>query len=175
MTPELLVSDALDAGTRASLRRLWDAAFEDFDDFDAAHSFGDLHALVRDGGEVVAHASVVPRTLLIGSEAWAAGYVEGVAVAPARQRRRLGTAVMTALQGCFPGRYQVAMLGTGEHAFYERLGWERWRGPSYVIRDGLPVRTPEDDDGLMVLRLPESLGIDLTAAVACEDRPGDAW
>nr|WP_253945180.1 GNAT family N-acetyltransferase [Nocardioides sp. zg-DK7169] len=154
---------------------MWRSAFDDFGDHDGAHAFGDLHALVREGSEVVAHASVVPRTVLIGTEAWAVGYVEAVAVAPERQRRRLGSAVMTALQDRLPGRYPVAMLATGEHGFYEQLGWERWRGPAYVVRDGVRVRCAEDDDALMALRLPGSDGLDLTAPVTCEDRPGDAW
>jgi len=175
MTPEIVTSEALDPATRSGLWRLWASAFDDFEDTDGAHAFGGLHALLRAGAEVVAHASVVPRRMVIGREAWAVGYVEAVAVAPARQHQRLGTAVMAALQDLLPDRYPVAMLATGEHGFYERLGWERWRGPSYVVRGGVRVRTPEDDDALMVLRLPGSRGLDLTAPVACEDRPGDAW
>ncbi|MQW75772.1 GNAT family N-acetyltransferase [Nocardioides sp. dk4132] len=175
MTPEIVASEALDTATRAALWRLWASAFDDFEDTDGAHAFGGLHALVREGAEVVAHASVVPRRLLIGREAWAVGYVEAVAVAPARQHQRLGSAVMTALQDLLPGRYPLAMLATGEHGFYERLGWERWRGASYVVRRGVRVRTSEDDDALMALRLPGSHGLDLSSPVACEDRPGDAW
>ena len=35
--------------------------------------------------------------------------------------------------------------------FYERLGWVRWRGPTYVqMPDGVVKRTAEDDGGLMV-------------------------
>jgi len=172
---EILASDDVDPATRAALWRLWDAAFDDFAEADGVHAFGGLHALVRDGSDVVAHASVVPRTLLIGHEAWQAGYVEAVAVAPDRQHQRLGTAVMAALQDLLPGRYPLAMLATGEHGFYEQLGWQRWRGPSYVVRGRVRVRTPEDDDALMALRLPGSRGLDLSLPVACQDRPGDAW
>ena len=171
----MLSSEAVDAATRTALDRLWAAAFDDFGPTDAAHAYGGLHVLVRDGAEVLAHASVVPRTLRIGGVPRTAGYVEGVAVAPERQGRGLGAVVMTALHEQLPGRFEVAMLSTGEHGFYARLGWERWRGPSYVARDGAAVRTPEDDDSLMVLLLPGSPALDLAAPVMCHDRPGDPW
>ncbi|HEX2807062.1 MAG TPA: hypothetical protein VHN80_12930 [Kineosporiaceae bacterium] len=72
-------------------------------------------------------------------------------------------------------RYEMGALSTGRHSFYRRLGWERWRGPSWVILDGERVRTVEDDDGLMVLRFGPSADLDLTSPITCHDRPGDAW
>lgn len=68
------------------------------------------------------------------------------------------------------------MLSTDAHRFYQRSGWERWRGPSFVRRVGGAVDRPaEDDDGLMVLRTGRRATVDLTASITCEDRPGDCW
>ena len=45
------------------------------------------------------------------------------------------------------------MLGTGEQHFYERLGWERWAGRSFVRgTDGAVTATADEDPWLMVLR-----------------------
>jgi hypothetical protein len=61
------------------------------------------------------------------------------------------------------------------HGVYERLGWERWRGPTYVRRGADLVRTEDEDDGVMVLRFGPSAGLDLTAPIACTERGGDDW
>ena len=73
-------------------------------------------------------------------------------------------------------RHTFAALSTSATAFYGRLGWERWRGPTYVRRgDGSLERTEDEDDGIMVLRFGPSGEVDLTSPICCEDRPGDAW
>jgi aminoglycoside 2'-N-acetyltransferase I len=65
------------------------------------------------------------------------------------------------------------MLSTGSHAFYEKHGWRRFNGESYLATDSGVVRTEEDDDGLMLLTSLE----DVLAAdrVTCDFRSGDAW
>jgi aminoglycoside 2'-N-acetyltransferase I len=58
----------------------------------------------------------------------------------------------------------------------ERLGWERWRGPSYVrAANGTMTRSADEDGGIMILRCTPSRGVDLTATIACDERPGDSW
>ena len=53
--------------------------------------------------------------------------------------------------------------------------WERWRGPTFVRQGGTVLRTPAEDDGVMVLRFGPSRSIDLNAAICCEARQGDDW
>lgn len=68
------------------------------------------------------------------------------------------------------------MLSTGEHAFYESLGWRRWQGPTWVrTAEGRMVRTEEEDDGVMAKPYAAGLVLDLAAAIACDERPGDSW
>jgi len=38
-----------------------------------------------------------------------------------------------------------------------------------------PVRTEEDDGGVLVLRTPATAGIELTGALVCDWRAGDVW
>jgi len=173
----LCASDDLDANDRAAIRSLLDAAFAgDFSDDDWAHALGGTHALVEGEGTVVAHACVVPRDLDIGRQRVRAGYVEAAAVLPALQRTGLGTAVMRALSDTIEREFELGALSTGAPHFYERLGWERWRGPTWVRHPvtGLQ-RSPGDDDSLMFLRTPASPPVDRFASLTCDARPGDAW
>ena len=181
MSPDAVVricsSDELDPRDRTAIRALLDAAFAgDFSDDDWAHALGGTHALVEADGAVVAHASVVPRVLDVGTHRVRAGYVEAVAVLPTLQGTGLGTAVMRALGEIIAREFELGALSTGEWHFYERLGWERWRGPTWVRHPhGRLERSPDDDDSLMILRTPTSPPIDLFAPLTCDARPGDAW
>jgi aminoglycoside 2'-N-acetyltransferase I len=43
-----------------------------------------------------------------------------------------------------------------------------------AAREG-PLRTADDDGTVMVLRTPTTGDLDLTGALTCNWRPGDAW
>ena len=131
--------------------------------------------VVTDGGAVVAHASVVPRELHVDGRPVDTGYVEGVGTAPARQGEGLGTLAMREIDDLIRRHHGLGALATSAHGFYERLGWERWRGPTSVRREGELVRTPDEDDGIMVLRFGPSAAADLGAPLSCEARRGDDW
>lgn len=171
-------TNELTADELTTIRALMDAAFEgDFSDDDWAHSLGGVHALIADGGSVVAHACVVPRTIRVdGAGRLRAGYVEAVATTPDRQGSGLGSAVMTAIDDVIRDRFDLAFLSTSAQRFYERLGWRRWQGPTWVRHpDGTRERTEEEDDGIMVLTVRDTPPIDLRAAVECDARAGDHW
>lgn len=171
-----LTSDELDRHTVEELRRLWALAFADgFTAEDADHAFGGVHVLVRDGARVLAQASVVPRTLLIAGTLWNAGYVEGVATLPAYQGLGHGSRAMEVVNTVIRQRFDLGMLSTSRSSFYRRLGWEHWQGSSYVLSGTTRLRTAEEDAGLMALRAAPTARLELTASVACYDRPGDAW
>lgn len=175
-TVEVHASADLGAADLAAIRALMAAAFDDFSDDDWAHALGGWHALIREDGRVVAHGSVVARRIRIGDTDVRAGYVEAVGVAPDRQRQGLGSAVMAALGKVIQRDYDLGVLSSGEWGFYERLGWERWQGPSFVREaDGTLVRTPDDDDGVMALRCGPEPAIDLAAPISCDRRSGDPW
>lgn len=167
----------VDATTRAALRSLWDRAFEGrFDDDDADHAFGGVHVVAWDDGRLIGHASAIPRSIRFGDQPWhTVGYVEAVAVDPGRQGEGVGRLVMERLQGEIAGRWTLALLSTGRATgFYEALGWKRWLGLSYTQTPAGAVPDGEHG-GLMVFSGDPSLVVDPTAAVTCQDRPGDAW
>jgi aminoglycoside 2'-N-acetyltransferase I len=176
-TVRLIPTDALSPVEQAAIRALLDAAFAGaFTDDDWTHALGGTHAIVEAGDAALAHASVVPRLLDVGRQRLRTGYVEAVAVLPTVHGTGLGTAVMRALSEIIEREFELGVLSTGEWHFYERLGWERWRGPTWVRHPhGGLDRSPDDDDSLMILRTPASPPIDLFAPLTCDARPGDAW
>lgn len=159
------------------LRRLVRAAFvpHDFADDDWRHALGGVHVIVEVEGEPVAHASVVPRTLTAGSRELSTGYVEAVATQPGHARRGHASAAMAEAGRVIRGGYELGALSTGVPEFYTRLGWEQWRGPTWVSTPSGPVRTAEEDGGVYVLRTPSSGRIDLDAPLMCDHRSGNVW
>jgi aminoglycoside 2'-N-acetyltransferase I len=126
-------------------------------------------------GAIAAHASVVERMLHIGDAPVRTGYVEAVATAPEHQGRRFGSAVMTEIGDAVRGGFELGALATGAHSFYERLGWLRWEGPTWVRTPAGPVRTEDADDALLVLSTPAMPAPDRSLPISCDWRAGDVW
>jgi aminoglycoside 2'-N-acetyltransferase I len=164
----------------AAIRTLLTRAFGDdpedrFDDADWDHALGGVHVVLDVDGEIAAHAAVVEREIRIAGRPLRAGYVEAVATVPERQGSGLGTIVMEAVNALIRDGYELGVLGTGSHHFYERLGWRTWQGPAFVRTDGGERRTPDEEGFLLVLATPSSPALDLAAPISCDWRPGDAW
>ena len=160
----------------AQLRALVFESFgDDFTEADWEHAHGGWHLLAQRGQRWVAHAAVVPRELHVAGAPISTGYVEAVATERGMRGRGVGSALLVELTRLVRDRFDMGALSTGQHHFYERAGWERWRGRTYVREDPVDVRTPEDDDGVMVLRHGRSAGVDLSGDISCDARPGDAW
>ena len=158
----------------AACHRLVLDAFEDgFGADDWEHALGGYHVVATEGQRVVAHAAVVPRTLDVGGRELRAGYVEAVATDRSRRGEGIGSEVMARVGGVVRAEFEIGALSTGIHDFYERLGWVRWQGPTFVRRGDRVERTPDEDDGVMVLLT--GVDVDLTAPITCEERAGDDW
>jgi aminoglycoside 2'-N-acetyltransferase I len=166
----------LDRRTLESARALLDEAFEgDMSDADWEHALGGLHALIWEGADLVAHASVVQRRLLHGGRALRTGYVEGVGVRADRRRRGYGSALMDALERVIRGAYDLGALSASEDAIglYSGRGWQRWRGPTSVLTPSGIARTESDDGSVYVL--PVAVPLDLDGELTCDWRDGDVW
>lgn len=180
-TPRLrgLPTDALTPDELRVIRALMDSAFgtgeEAFADEDWAHALGGQHFILDVDGGMVSHASVVERVLEIRGRPFRTGYVEAVATAPNRQGQGHGSLVMEAATEHIRSTFELGALGTGRHTFYERLGWEAWRGPAFVRLPDGEQRTPEEEGFILVLRTPSSPPFDLAEPISCGWRPGDVW
>ena len=115
------------------------------------------------------------RRLLHGASALRAGYVEAVGVHPDARRRGHGAAIMRALERVIRGAYDLGALGATDEAIslYERVGWQRWRGPLRALTPSGVVRTPDEEGAVFVLECAASL--DLAAELTCDWRDGDVW
>lgn len=157
-------------GIRAFLNEAYEG---DFSESDFENALGGQHFIRSESGRLIAHASVVARSISIDGTAWKVGYVEAVAVAADFRGRGFGRQIMQQVTGFCRSGYQVAMLSTGEHGFYERFGWVRLDAKSFAETPSGLVRTEDDDDGLMVLTALENI---LAAdQIACDFRNGDVW
>lgn len=173
-------TDELTGQEVRAIRELLVAAFgsdeeERFTDEDWEHAISGMHFVLELDGTVVSHASVVERELQVGGRPLPTGYVEAVATAPEHQRRGFGSAVMQDVASYIREHFELGALGTGSHAFYERLGWLAWRGPSAVRTASGTRATPDEDGYIMVLPTPSSPPLDPTAPISCDWRPGDVW
>jgi len=157
---------------RALLQVVFAGAFGE-DDWE--HSLGGVHAIARDGGEIVGHAAVVRRQLVHRGRALHAGYVEGVGVRADHRRRGIGGMLMDAIEGVVRDTYELGALSTTDEAatFYEGRGWLRWHGPTWVLTPAGLVRTADDDDDILVL--PVTTGQATAGDLACDWRDGDLW
>ena len=175
---QITSSAALSSDDWGELTALCVAAFDEpWDGYWESIGQG-VHVIARDAaGRVQAHAAIVDRVLYPGELELPTAYVEAVAVLPERQRSGLGTEVMEVIDRMIDERYQLGALGTGSQPFYERLGWEVWRGPTWVRnRDGNLERSAGEDGGIMVRRTRSTPpALDLDAPIAVDWRPGEVW
>lgn len=173
-------TEDLSSDREAALRAmLWDAwAYKHgvFTETDWVSATGGTHLILEDDdGRIVSHASIVDRVLETGERSLATGYVEAVATAPAFRLQGHATAVMQAVGDLLDDRYELGALDTGTPGFYEPLGWVMWEGPTAVRTQRGVIGTPEEDGGVMVRRTPATPGLDVTAPISCDWRPGDVW
>jgi aminoglycoside 2'-N-acetyltransferase I len=169
-------SDALDSDFLRDLRAMLDGAFEgDFTDEDWGHAIGGVHIWLKGSQGLISHASLVERTLSSSGDTMRVGYVEAVATVAVQRHKGYAATVMTHIDELIRRRYALGALSTGTHALYESLGWERWRGPTFVDGPRGRERTPDDDGGVMILRTPRSPRLDLDGFLVCDWRPGDVW
>jgi aminoglycoside 2'-N-acetyltransferase I len=135
---------------------------------------GGRHFLGYRGSELVSHAVVTTR--------WAqpedqrvlkTAYVDAVSTLPRYQGRGHASAVMARLAAEIDD-YEIACLQTDRPGFYDRLGWEVWRG-SLAGRSEDGLRPTPEQRGVMVLRLPQTPPLDIDTQLTIECQPHRIW
>lgn len=133
-----------------------------------------VHVLGRVGGELASHALWVTRYLQPeGLPLLRTAYVEMVATEPRFQGRGYAQAVMKRVIAEV-GDFDLAGLSTSSVSFYEKFGWQLWRGP-LSIRTAAGLQPDEDEEILMVHLLPHTPPLDLDAGISAEWREGELW
>jgi aminoglycoside 2'-N-acetyltransferase I len=173
----VLATEDLTAAQRASVIDVCIAAHENDAFRNLFTTFipsGGRHFLAHRGRELVSHAVVTTRWAQPeGHRALRTAYVDAVSTLPTYQGLGYGTAVMGRMATEI-GDYEIACLQTDGPAFYERSGWEVWRGPLAGRSDDGLVPTP-DQRGVMVLRLPPTPQLDLNTQLTIECQPDRIW
>lgn len=166
----------LDEATREAVVRLCVDAHQE-EDFQNLFSYlppDGLHVLADLGDELVGHAVVTTRWLQpLDLPLLRTAYVDAVATSPAYQQQGVGSAVMSHLASAVVD-FDVACLDTERVSFYERLGWEEWRGPLAGRSDDGLIPTP-DHKGVMILRLPRTPQLDPDTLLTIEVHPARIW
>lgn len=135
---------------------------------------GGRHFLGYLGAEIVSHAVVTTRWAQPeGQRELKTAYVDAVATKPEFQSRGCASAVMRRLAADIDD-HEVAFLQTDIPGFYERLGWEAWRGPLAGRSEEGLIPTPEQR-GVMVMRLPRTPPIDLESPLTIECQRERIW
>jgi len=131
------------------------------------------HVLGYEDHYLISHAMWITRWLHPGDlPLLKTAYVEGVVTEFRYRHRGHGTAVMARMASEILD-FALAALATGKPGFYARLDWEPWLGPTFV-RTGTGL-LPAMDDGVMVLRLPQTPPLDTHWPLSCEWRNGEIW
>jgi aminoglycoside 2'-N-acetyltransferase I len=169
---EILPAAFLDDELCAGIVELCEQAYEEPLAGTIATFEGPTHVLGFLGDELVSHALWVPRELRHGSLPLRAAYVEAVATRPHLQGRGYASAVLRALAGHITG-FDIGALSPSDAKYYERLGWELWRGPLFLRTEHGDEPTPDEE--VMILRLPGTPPLDTGGPLAAAWRPGDIW
>ena len=171
---EIIPAAEMPAAVREQVVSLCTRAFEE--DFDVLLGTfpGAMHVLARLGSVLVSHALWVTRWLAVGTASpMRTAYVEAVATEEQFRHRGYASAVMTRLAGEIQG-FELGALSPSDPRFYERFGWQLWRGSLFIRKDEELLATPADEE-VMVLRLPMTPPLDLNAPLSAEWRAGELW
>lgn len=171
---EVVKGQILSGDERKTIIALCSQAFEE--DFEALfNTFSEAtHVLGYQAGTLISHALWVTRWLQVDTNPiLRTAYVEAVATEKAYRDRGYATAIMKRVAEEIQA-YELGALSPFSVAYYERLGWELWRGPLYIRTETGLVRTPRDGD-VMILRLQNTPALDLYAPLSAEWREGELW
>ena len=170
-------TEELSAETRSAIVELCVIAHQE-EDFRNLFSYvpsGGWHFLLFEGSELVSHALVTTRWLQPeGHPLLKTAYIDAVATLPAAQGRGHGSALMRSLATSIDRDYEIGCLETERIGFYERLGWEVWRGPLAGRSEQGLIPTPEQS-GIMVLPLSQTPALDLDSLLTIECQGTRIW
>jgi aminoglycoside 2'-N-acetyltransferase I len=172
----VLTTEELTAAQRSSVIDVCIAAHdnEEFRNLFTHITSGGRHFLAYRGPELVSHAVVTTRWVQPeGEPVLKTAYVDAVSTLPVYQGLGYGSAVMHRLAAEI-GDYEIACLQTDRPEFYERLGWEVWRGTLAGRGEHGLVPTPQQR-GVMVLRLERTPPLDLEMPLTIECQPDRIW
>lgn len=141
---------------------------EDFSELMAGYGESAVHVIGFEGETIASHGLWVPCRVRAGERDLRAASVEALATRPSHQGRGLGGAVLRRIVDEAAGRgFELCLLWAFDVGWYERRGWELWRGP--VAELGEEGLVPLTGDDVMIHRLPRTPALDLGAPLIIAD------
>lgn len=132
------------------------------------------HILGYYDGRLVCHALWVTRHLQVGaSPLLRTAYVEALATDAAYRGRGIAAVLMKRIV-IEVRHYDLAALSPFSSSYYERLGWQLWRGPLSIRMGDTSLPSPADEE-VMIYRLPQTPALNLTEPLSAEWRAGELW
>lgn len=171
---EVVDGQTLSAFERKSIITFCSRAFEEelealFDTFSRP-----THVLGYRAGKLVSHALWVTRRLQVDNDLMLrTAYVEAVATEKPYRGLGYASAIMRRVAEAILD-YELGALSPFDVAYYERLGWEVWRGPLYIRAETGLIPTPGEGE-VMIYRLPKTPDLNLNAPLSAEWREGELW
>jgi aminoglycoside 2'-N-acetyltransferase I len=138
------------------------------------HCLGGIHYLLRYGDRLVAHGALVPRYLRQGGRVLRGVYGESMATLNDWRNFGFGSAIVAMATAEIRRNYDIGVFAASRYGFYQRLGWDKWRGPTFVETEhGIEPKGP--DRGAVMFRLPDHSTVDPDADLTTISRSGDDW
>lgn len=174
-TVDVRRTEHLTRAERTELRDMLVTSFgERYDETSWQHCLGGIHYLLRQENQLVSHGALVPRRFRQGDRVVEGVYGESMATLPALRHHGLGSVVVAMATAEIRLHHPIGVFAAGRYEFYERLGWRKWRGPTFVStaqgpRPAAPAR------GAVMFRLPLHSDLDPDADLTTDWRDGDIW
>jgi aminoglycoside 2'-N-acetyltransferase I len=171
---DVVPGENISADQRSRIIDLCNRAFNEDMEGEFASFPDPTHILGFVGSKLISHALWVTRWLQVGTgPILRTAYVEAVATEREFRGRGYASALMKRLLEEIQS-YELGALSPFSVAFYERFGWELWRGPLYVRTERGVVRSFRDGD-VLILRLKNTPSLDLYTSLSVEWREGEIW
>lgn len=170
------LSSNLDAATRKAIVDVCVEAHENAEFYDLFNFVGPdyVHVLAYRGEQLIGHAMVSTRWMQPeGYPILRSAYIDAVSVAPTEQGKGIGKIIMQQVAAEIAD-YEIAGLETDKFGFYERVGWERWRG-SLAGRGSEGLIPTPDQEGVMILCLPKTPPLNKSGLLTIEDQGARIW
>lgn len=168
-------TDDLSPGELQELRHMLEQTFgERYDDAAWGHCLGGNHFFLRYGGRLVSHVSLVPRLFEQGGQQLRGVYGESMATVPELQGKGIGSIVAAMATADVLLHYEIGAFAASKYHFYERLGWRKWSGPTFVMTSaGREPAAP--GRGAVMALLPVGSKVDPNGDLTTDWRNGDIW
>ena len=126
-------SDLSDEELMAIFKLLKEVNGDEFSVEELSHALGGSHFLAFKEDQLIAHAAVVQRSILLDNKPHKVGYVEAIGVIPEFQHKGVGKSMMQEINQMIDKCYHFDALSPSSESkkLFEEAGWQEMQAPYY--------------------------------------------